>query len=97
MGKIILRWFILILVALLVLAAGWTWLTLNWSYSEGERAGYIQKFSSKGWLCKTWEGEVAMVTMPGAIPDKFMFSVRDDAVAARINALAGRRLVLRYQ
>jgi len=51
MGKIILRWFILILVALLVLAAGWTWLTLNWSYSEGERAGYIQKFSSKGWLC----------------------------------------------
>ena len=48
-------------------------------------------------LCKTWEGEVAMVTMPGAIPDKFMFSVRDDAVAARINALAGRRLVLRYQ
>jgi len=79
------------------LAAGWTWLTLNWSYSEGERAGYIQKFSSKGWLCKTWEGEVAMVTMPGAIPDKFMFSVRDDAVAARINALAGRRLVLRYQ
>jgi len=87
----------LILVALLVLAAGWTWLTLNWSYSEGERAGYIQKFSSKGWLCKTWEGEVAMVTMPGAIPDKFMFSVRDDAVAARINALAGRRLVLRYQ
>jgi len=97
MGKIILRWFILILVALLVLAAGWTWLTLNWSYSEGERAGYIQKFSSKGWLCKTWEGEVAMVTMPGAIPDKFMFSVRDDEVAARINALAGRRLVLRYQ
>ncbi len=97
MGKIILRWFVIILVALLALTAGWVWLTLSWTYSEGERAGYIQKFSSKGWLCKTWEGEIAMVTMPGAIPDKFVFSVRDDAVAARINTLAGRRLVLHYQ
>lgn len=88
------------LIALLVIAilAGlWVWLTLSWSYSEGERAGYVQKFSRKGWLCKTWEGEIAMVTMPGAIPDKFEFSVRDDATAAKINALAGKRVVLIYQ
>ncbi|MDR3395356.1 MAG: hypothetical protein P4L70_10195 [Parasulfuritortus sp.] len=97
MGKIILRGFIIALVGLVLLAAAWTWVTLNWTYSEGERAGYIQKFSRKGWLCKTWEGEVAMVTMPGAIPEKFEFSVRDDAVAARINALAGNRMVLHYQ
>lgn len=85
------------LFALTVLAGLWAWLTLTWSYSEGERAGYVQKFSHKGWLCKTWEGEIAMVTMPGAIPDKFEFSVRDDATAARINALAGKRVVLVYQ
>lgn len=85
------------LVALLLLAILWVWLTLTWSYSEGERAGYVQKFSRKGWLCKTWEGEIAMVTMPGAIPDRFEFSVRDDAVAAQINALAGKRVVLTYQ
>jgi hypothetical protein len=97
MGKIIFRGFILVLVALLVLPALWAWFALSWTYSEGERAGYIQKFSRKGWLCKTWEGEVAMVTMPGAIPEKFEFSVRDDAVAARINALAGNRMVLHYQ
>lgn len=97
MGKIILRGFVLFLLAVMLLSVAWTWLTLHWSYSEGERAGYVQKFSRKGWLCKTWEGEVAMVTMPGAIPDKFYFSVRDDAVAARINALAGKRLVLHYQ
>jgi hypothetical protein len=84
-------------VLLLVAALGWTWLTLTWSYSEGERAGYVQKFSRKGWLCKTWEGEIAMVTMPGAIPDRFEFSVRDDAVAAKINALAGKRVVLTYE
>lgn len=85
------------LLAIAFLAGLWVWLTLTWSYAEGERAGYVQKFSRKGWLCKTWEGEVAMVTMPGAIPDKFEFSVRDDAIAAQINALAGKRVVLAYQ
>lgn len=90
---------ILVLFVLFITTAlgGWTWLTLTWSYSEGERAGYVQKLARKGWLCKTWEGEIAMVTMPGAIPDRFEFSVRDDAVAARINALSGRRVVLTYQ
>jgi hypothetical protein len=88
----------LILVsAFLLLTILWIWLTLSWSYSEGERAGYIQKFSSKGWLCKTWEGEIAMVTMPGAIPEKFPFTVRDAAVAGKINDLAGKRVVLSYQ
>jgi len=75
----------------------WLWITLHWSYSDGERTGYVQKLSRKGWICKTWEGEMAMVTMPGAIPDKFEFSVRDDAVAQRINELAGKRVVLTYR
>jgi hypothetical protein len=90
------RAFLIFFGLVLLAAVGWVWLTLTWSYSEGERAGYVQKFSRKGWLCKTWEGEIAMVTMPGAIPDKFEFSVRDDAVAQQINALAGRRVVLSY-
>jgi hypothetical protein len=88
--------FLFLFLALLA-AAGWLWLTLNWSYSEGERAGYVQKLSHKGWLCKTWEGEIAMVTMPGAIPDRFAFSVRDEAIASQINALAGQRVVLIYE
>jgi len=90
------RSFLVFVGVVLLAAVGWVWLTLTWSYSEGERAGYVQKFSRKGWLCKTWEGEIAMVTMPGAIPDKFEFSTRDDAVAAQINALAGKRIVLSY-
>lgn len=90
------RAFLTFLVLVLIAAVGWVWLTLTWSYSEGERAGYVQKFSRKGWLCKTWEGEIAMVTMPGAIPDRFEFSVRDDAVAQQINAMAGKRIVLSY-
>ncbi|MBL8488783.1 MAG: hypothetical protein JNK22_17055 [Rhodocyclaceae bacterium] len=97
MGSMVLRGVIAFVVLVVLAAAGWVWLTLTWSYSEGERAGYVQKFSRKGWLCKTWEGEIAMVTMPGAIPDRFEFSVRDDAVAEKINGLAGRRVVLKYE
>lgn len=93
----ILRSALIFLVVLLLLAGGWLWLTLTWSYSQGERAGYVQKLSRKGWLCKTWEGEIAMVTMPGAIPEKFEFTVRDEAVAQKINKLAGKRVVLDYQ
>jgi hypothetical protein len=95
--KTLLRNFIIALVVLILLMGGWTWLSLHWSYSEGERAGYVQKLSRKGWMCKTWEGELALVTMPGAIPEKFTFTVRDDATASRINALAGERVVLSYQ
>jgi hypothetical protein len=85
------------LVFIGLLGAGWVWFTLHWSYSEGERTGYVQKLSKKGWVCKTWEGEIAMVTMPGAIPEKFKFTVRDDAIAGKINAAAGHRVVLHYQ
>ena len=92
-----LRSLLLLALTLFLLAGAWLWLTLNFSYSEGERSGYLQKLSKKGWLCKTWEGELAMVTMPGAIPEKFQFSVRDDAVAEKINRLAGHRVVLMYQ
>jgi hypothetical protein len=58
-----------ILCAVVILVAGYLWVVLNWNYSTGERAGWVQKFSKKGWLCKTWEGEMAMVSMPGATPE----------------------------
>lgn len=85
----------LILVPLALFVA-YTWVVLNWSYSSGDRAGYVQKFSKKGWLCKTWEGELAMVTMPGTLSEKFYFTVPDDAVAAKINKSLGKRVSLTY-
>jgi hypothetical protein len=88
-------------IALLILVlaglAGYTWVTLHWTYSAGERAGYVQKFSRKGWLCKTWEGEMALVSMPGTVAEKFYFTVRDDDVARRINESVGRRVTLHYR
>jgi hypothetical protein len=93
----LIRLLLTFLAILALLAAGWVWIALNWSYADGERAGYVQKLSRKGWLCKTWEGEIAMVTMPGAIPEKFEFSVRDDVIARQINQMAGKRVVLHYR
>ena len=85
------------LVGIAIVLFGYFWVALSWNYSTGERAGWIQKLSKKGWVCKTWEGELAMVSMPGAIPEKFYFTVRDDAVAQRINQVMGKRVTLHYE
>jgi len=85
-----------LLAAVALLFAAYVWLALSYSYSEGERAGYLQKFSKRGWLCKTWEGEILLTPLPGMIPEKFEFTVRDEAVAAQIAAAAGKRVVLHY-
>jgi len=91
------KWFFGLLLAAALALAGWIFLTLHWSYSTGERAGYVQKLSKKGWICKTWEGELALITMPGTVAEKFYFSVRDDAIAAEINASLGNRVSLTYE
>ncbi len=90
-------WTTVIVLIVAALVTGYFAFVLNWNYSSGERAGWVQKLSKKGWICKTWEGEMAMVSMPGAAADKFYFTVRDDAVAARINALVGRRVAMHYE
>jgi len=84
------------ILVLLVLAAAYFAIVLNWNYSTGERAGWVQKFSRKGWLCKTWEGELALVTMPGTTQEKFLFTVWDDGVAEQINKAMGKRVSLHY-
>src|SRR5947209_17949053 len=86
-----------VLIGTVLLVAGYFLFVFNWSYSEGERAGWVQKFSSKGWLCKTWEGEMAMVSMPGSTAEKFFFTVSDDEVAAQINKVMGKRVSLHYE
>ena len=86
-----------VVAAIVLLFVAYTWLVLSWSYSSGDRVGYVQKLSKKGWLCKTWEGEMALVSMPGTVAEKFYFSVRDEAVVKQINDSVGRRVALDYQ
>jgi hypothetical protein len=88
---------IAVLITLLALAALYFTAALKWSYSSGERAGWVQKLSKKGWVCKTWEGELAMVSMPGTAPEKFFFTIFDDDVAQQITRAMGKRVSLHYE
>ncbi|MEJ6004687.1 hypothetical protein WG899_03940 [Paucibacter sp. AS339] len=88
----------LALLVLAVLLTGYFYAALHWSYSSGERAGWIQKLSNKGWICKTWEGELALVSIPGSSTvEKFAFTVANDAVAAELTEVMGRRVTLHYE
>ena len=86
----------IILVPLAVLSI-WAAVTLNYTYSSGDRAGFVQKLSKKGWICKTWEGELAMATMPGVMPQIFSFSIRNDSIANIIQKNMGKRVSLEYE
>jgi len=87
----------ILLVSVIALFSLYVYMALNWSYSSGERAGFLQKVSHKGWICKTWEGELSLVAMPGSAPEKFLFTVRDEAVAQKVSAAAGKRVTLNYE
>lgn len=86
-----------ILLVLLLLFGLYVWGVLSWAYSEGERAGILQKLSSKGWVCKTYEGELAISIVPGVTPVIWDFSVRDESVLPQMNAALGKRVVLHYR
>jgi|SRR5687768_7794433 len=95
------HWGKLLLAAIIAVPGGllaiWTAIALTYSYSSGDRTGFIQKFSKKGWLCRTYEGEIAMVNLPGQIANTFQFTVRDDSIAALINQAQGKRVALTYE
>jgi len=94
---------VLILVLMIILVpivvfSLWAWVTLGWVYSTGDRAGYVQKLSKKGWICKTWEGELNMVSPPGMVaPQIFNFTVRSDSLAAILERDIGKRVSLTYE
>ena len=94
------RWKLIVaglLAAPLLLFVLYTWIALQWSYSTGDRAGTLQKLSRKGWICKTWEGELMQPTAPGVAPVIWHFSIRNDSLAGVVNAGMGKRVVLQYQ
>jgi hypothetical protein len=89
--------FIGIIVGLILALAGFTWLTLHWSYSDGERAGLLQKFSRRGWVCKTYEGEMVLATVATVNAEKFLFTVRDAQVAKQLGADIGQHVTVHYE
>ena len=93
----VLKFVVLPAVVLAAVIALYFWAALSWSHSSGERAGWVQKLSNKGWLCKTWEGELALVSLPGTTPEKFLFTIWDEQVARDITRAMGKRVALHYE
>jgi hypothetical protein len=89
--------FLTLLVLVAMGIAAWAWITLTWDYSDGDRAGVLQKFSRKGWICKTWEGELAQYVVPGLAPQIWQFTVRDATVAAELTNHMGEKVQLHYR
>jgi hypothetical protein len=88
---------LLVVITALSVFLGYLWIVSTWAFSSGERVGYIQKFSNKGWICKTWEGEMVLQSPPGTMAEKFVFSTRDENVANKINQALGKKIVLGYE
>ena len=95
-NKLLIALLILVIVPAVIIAL-WIWVTLGYTYAMGERAGYVQKISKKGWLCKTWEGELAMANLPGTMPQIFTFTVRSDSIAHVLEQNAGKQVSLTYE
>ena len=87
---------LIVLIPIAILAA-WAGITLGWAYSTGDRSGYVHKISHKGWICKTWEGELAQANLPGAMPQIFNFSVRNDSIARYLEDNLGKQVSLTYE
>ena len=95
--KGLIKYFLLLAVIAGAVFTLYTWASLNWVYSSGERAGYVQKFSLKGYVCKTWEGEIVLVSMPGTQAEKFVFTVKDKAIVSKVNDSLGKRVKIYYE
>lgn len=86
---------IIVLVPVIVFSL-WAYIALNYTYSTGHRAGYLQKISKRGWICKTWEGEIQLTAQPGTAPEIFTFSVRSDSIARELEKVTGQRIDVTY-
>jgi hypothetical protein len=89
--------FLLVLIVPVIIVALWIWVALGYTYATGERAGFVQKISKKGWVCKTWEGELAMANLPGTMPQIFSFTVRNDSIAELLEKNIGKQVSITYE
>src|SRR5436190_22836820 len=91
-------WFVFILLAVGTFLIYWNYYN---TYSEGNRSGVLQKFSKKGNIFKTYEGELIMSSITSTTnttlaSEKFFFSVSDKTIAEQLFALEGKHVTLKY-
>ncbi len=97
-GKII----AIVLIVLLLCGGLFVWWRYYYTYSDGFRFGLLQKFSRRGNMFKTYEGEMILSSVRGNanVPiasEKFFFSVTDDGVAQKLMNLQGHSVTIGYK
>lgn len=88
---------IIVIVTPILVYVVWALIALNVSYATGNRAGMLQQISKRGWLCKSWEGELQVNSLPGTVPETFRFTTRSDSIANELQQAIGRRVVVTYE
>ena len=83
--------------AVVVVAAFLGWRAVGFTYSSGERVGFVESLSSEGTVCDTFEGMLVMGLSAGGPGTPWQFSVRDRDIAAEIARLKGQRVALQYR
>ncbi len=86
---------------LLVIIAFTIYWKYYFTYSEGYRAGLLQKFSHKGNVFKTYEGEMILSSIKSNVnvalaSEKFNFSVTDKKLAQRLDTIQGQTVIVHY-
>jgi hypothetical protein len=92
-------WFLFVFILLMGALFYWKFI---YTYSDGYRAGLLQKFSHKGSIFKTYEGELILSSVTGRsdiviASEKFFFSVTDKKLANQLDTLQGRNVILHYK
>jgi hypothetical protein len=96
--KKVLAWGTVIIIVVLLFLIYWNYYN---TYSEGNRSGILQKFSRKGNIFKTYEGELIMSSIASTsnttiASEKFYFSVKNDSIAKALFDLEGKHITLHY-
>ncbi len=95
------RYLYIFLLILFIIAGAYVYWKYSFTYSEGFRAGELQKFSHKGTIFKTYEGEMVLSSIQSAksvaiASEKFLFSVTDKRIAAKLDSLQGNFVTVHY-
>ena len=93
------QWILFILIIFLTVFIYWKYF---FTFSEGYRAGLLQKFSHKGTFFKTYEGEMILSSVVSSAnvalaSEKFLFSVTDDSLAMKLDTIQGEYVIVHYR
>jgi hypothetical protein len=99
MVKTLMRWLLILIIVGGGIFIYWKYF---YTYSEGYRAGLLQKFSSKGALFKTYEGEIILSSVSSTrdvalASEKFLFSMTNKAIVRQFDTLQGNMVIVHYR